>query len=61
MSRLFLCVLVISFSIVSCSKDNNIDDGEENKPVVIANEGKVLCDQQGVAGVVITDGPVMRL
>ncbi|WP_423126640.1 calcineurin-like phosphoesterase C-terminal domain-containing protein [Gaoshiqia sp. Z1-71] len=56
MSRLFLCLPIVLLSIVSCSKENDIDNGEENKPIVIVNEGKVVCDQQGVAGVVVTDG-----
>lgn len=55
-SELFLCMLFVFFSIVSCSKESDTDDDEGTDPVVLAHEGKVLSDQQGVAGVVVTNG-----
>ena len=53
---LLLSILLMLMSILYCSKDKVTVDEEETDPVVLIHEGNVLCNQQGVAGVVVTDG-----
>ncbi len=56
MNQFLACIQIILFLFLSCKKGDDPTSGEPDEPVVIANEGKVLCNQQGIAGVVVTDG-----
>lgn len=53
---MLVCVQLVLFLLLSCKKEDDPNNGGTEEPVVITYEGKVLCDQQGIAGVVVTDG-----
>ncbi|OFX29525.1 MAG: hypothetical protein A2W90_22995 [Bacteroidetes bacterium GWF2_42_66] len=55
MFRFIVFFQIVMFLLLSCKKEDD-PDNPGTDPVVITYEGKVLCDQKGIEGVVVTDG-----
>ena len=55
MFKMLACVPILFFLLLSCKKEDDPDNPGPD-PVDITYEGKVLCDQSGIQGVVVTDG-----
>ncbi len=50
-------LVLIGLLAFSCGKnDDPVPGGDGGEDVIIANQGKVLCDNKGIEGVVVTDG-----
>ena len=51
-------LILISLLTFSCGKNDDPvpGGGDGGEVVIIANQGKVLCDNKGIEGVVVTDG-----